>query len=50
MEFKAGDLVLTPHGNGYINEIIGDQVVVDLVDGDHQRQMFNSNEISLSAE
>ncbi|MBS7564035.1 hypothetical protein KHS38_06420 [Mucilaginibacter sp. Bleaf8] len=47
MEFQIGDQVITPKGNGYINDIIGDQVIVDLVDGEHQREMFSKDVITL---
>ncbi|UEG52742.1 hypothetical protein LLH06_17495 [Mucilaginibacter daejeonensis] len=50
MEFKIGDAVSTPNGNGYINDIIGDQVIVDLTDGDDRREMFSKTEITLLAE
>jgi hypothetical protein len=46
MEFKIGDAVATPNGNGYINEIIGDQVIVDLIDGDDHREMFSKDVIA----
>ena len=46
MEFKIGDSVSTPKGNGYINDIIDDQVIVDLIDGDDHRLMFNVADIS----
>jgi hypothetical protein len=46
MEFKIGDAVATPNGNGYINDIIGDQVIVDLTDGDDRREMFGKDDIA----
>jgi hypothetical protein len=46
MEFQIGDAVATPRGNGYINDIIGDQVVVDLIDGDDHREMFSKDDIA----
>lgn len=46
MEFQIGDAVSTPRGNGYINDIIDDQVIVDLVDGDDHREMFSKEDIT----
>jgi hypothetical protein len=46
MEYQIGDAVTTPGGNGYINDIIGDQVIVDLIDGDDHREMFSKQDIS----
>jgi hypothetical protein len=46
MEFKIGDSVSTPNGNGYINDIIEDQVIVNLVDGDEHREMFSVDDIT----
>ncbi|MFD1256235.1 hypothetical protein ACFQ3S_05460 [Mucilaginibacter terrae] len=46
MEFQIGDAVATPRGNGYINDIIGDQVVVDLIDGDDHREIFSKEDIA----
>jgi hypothetical protein len=50
MNFQIGDLVATPNGNGYINDIIGDDTTVDLIDGDRQRETFHSSAISLLPE
>lgn len=50
MEFQTGDLVSTPNGNGYINDIIGNQVIVDLIDGDDHREMFEISQIALLEE
>jgi hypothetical protein len=46
MEYQIGDAVTTPRGNGYINDIIGDQVIVDLIDGDDHREMFSKEDIA----
>lgn len=50
MEYQIGDAVATPNGNGYINEILGDQIVVDLIDGDDHREMFSVGDISFLPE
>jgi hypothetical protein len=50
MEFKIGDLVSTPRGNGYINDIIDNEVIVDLIDGDDHREMFDISQIGLLEE
>lgn len=50
MEFKIGDLVYTPNGNGYINDIIDNEVIVDLIDGDDRREMFDVSQIALLQE
>jgi hypothetical protein len=50
MEFQPGDFVATPNGNGYINEVIDDEVLVDLIDGDHKRELFNVSQIYLIPE
>lgn len=50
MEFKPGDFVSTPNGNGYVAEVLDDQLIVDLVDGDHHREMFNTDQVSLLPE
>ena len=47
MEFQPGDFVETPKGKGYVNEIIGDEIVVDLIDGDDKREVFEANQINL---
>jgi len=50
MEFKQGDFVSTPRGNGYINDIIENEVIVDLIDGDDHREMFDVSQIALLEE
>ena len=50
MEFQIGDAVTTPNGNGYINDIIEDQVIVDLIDGDDRREVFGKDDITLLPE
>jgi hypothetical protein len=50
MEFQIGDAVSTPRGNGYINDIIDDQLIVDLTDGDDKREVFSKEEVTLLAE
>lgn len=50
MEFQPGDLVSTPNGNGYVNEVIDNEVVVDLIDGDNHREIFDKEQIILLAE
>ncbi|WP_345950750.1 MULTISPECIES: hypothetical protein [unclassified Mucilaginibacter] len=50
MEFQPGDAVNTPKGHGYINEVIDDEIFVDLTDGDHKREIFSKEEISLLPE
>ena len=47
MEFQPGDLVATPNGNGYVNEVIGDDIVVDLIDGDDRREVFLISQLTL---
>jgi hypothetical protein len=46
MEFQIGDAVSTPRGNGYINDIIGNQIIVDLIDGDDHREVFGEEDIA----
>lgn len=50
MEFKPGDYVSTPNGNGYVNDVIEDKVLVDLIDGDQLRELFDKDQIFLLAE
>jgi len=50
MEFKIGDAVATPRGHGYINDIIDDEIIVDLIDGDDKREVFSKDEVELLAE
>ncbi|MVN90031.1 hypothetical protein [Mucilaginibacter aquatilis] len=50
MEFQIGDAVSTPRGNGYINDIIDNEIIVDLIDGDDQREVFEKEQVSLLAE
>ena len=50
MDFKPGDFVSTPKGNGYVNEVIDNEVIVDLIDGDDKREVFESEEVVLMAE
>ncbi|MCJ8211663.1 hypothetical protein MUY27_18235 [Mucilaginibacter sp. RS28] len=50
MEFKPGDYVATPNGNGYVAEIIEGQVLVDLTDGDHLRELFYPDQLMLMGE
>jgi hypothetical protein len=50
MEFRIGDLVSTPNGNGYINDIIENEVIVDMIDGDDHREMFDVSQIALLEE
>ena len=50
MEFQPGDLVLTPKGNGYVNEVIDNEVVVDLIDDDNIREIFEKEQVILLAE
>jgi len=40
-------MVSTPNGDGYVNEVIGDEIVVDLIDGDDKREVFEANQINL---
>ena len=47
MELKPGDMVSTPNGDGYVNEVIGDDIVVDLIDGDDRREVFEIGQVSL---
>lgn len=50
MEYKPGDYVATPKGNGYVAEIIEGKVLVDLTDGEHQRELFSPDQLMLLAE
>ncbi|WDF54830.1 hypothetical protein [Mucilaginibacter sp. KACC 22063] len=50
MEYQPGDLVSTPNGNGYVNEVIENQVIVDLIDGDDRREVFDITQIALLEE
>lgn len=50
MEFQIGDAVTTPRGNGYINDIIDDELIIDLIDGDDKREIFSKEEVQLLAE
>ncbi|WP_158827081.1 hypothetical protein [Mucilaginibacter lacusdianchii] len=50
MEFQIGDLVATPNGNGYINDIIEDDLIIDLVDGDQKRETFHKEAVTLLTE
>jgi hypothetical protein len=50
MEFQIGDAVSTPKGNGYINDIIDEEIIVDLIDGDHQREVFERTDVTLIPE
>ncbi len=50
MELQIGDAVATPKGNGYINDIIEDEIIVDLIDGDHQREVFERIDVTLIPE
>ncbi len=50
MKLQIGDAVSTPKGNGYINDIIEDEIIVDLIDGDHQREVFERNDVTLIPE
>jgi uncharacterized protein YkvS len=47
MEFKPGDYVITPLGDGYVNEVIDNQVIVDLTDGDDRRHVFEKEQVEL---
>lgn len=50
MEYQPGDFVSTPNGNGYVNEVIENQVIVDLIDGDDRREVFDITQIALLEE
>ncbi|MDT3402744.1 hypothetical protein [Mucilaginibacter terrae] len=50
MEFQIGDAVTTPKGNGYINDIIDNELIVDLIDGDDVREVFEKEQVTLLAE
>jgi len=47
MELKPGDYVTTPLGNGYVNEVIDNEVIVDLTDGDDKRHVFEKEQVEL---
>ncbi|MGN6177786.1 MAG: hypothetical protein ACTHNW_01310 [Mucilaginibacter sp.] len=47
MELQPGDYVSTPLGDGYVNEVIDNEVIVDLTEGDDQRHVFEKEQVIL---
>lgn len=47
MELQPGDYVNTPLGDGYVNEVIDNEVIVDLTDGDDRRHVFEKEQVVL---
>ena len=47
MELKPGDYVHTPLGDGYVNEVIDNEVIVDLTEGDDRRHVFEKDQVQL---
>jgi len=47
MEFKPGDMASTAKGDGYVNEVIGEEIIINLIDGDDRREVFEVEQVSL---
>jgi len=47
MELQPGDYVSTPLGDGYVNEVIDNEVIVDLTEGDDRRHVFEKDQVVL---
>lgn len=47
MELQPGDYVNTPLGDGYVNEVIDNEVIVDLTEGDDRRHVFEKDQVVL---
>ena len=47
MELQPGDYVNTPLGDGYVNEVIDNEVIVDLTEGDDSRHVFEKEQLVL---
>jgi len=47
MELQPGDYVNTPLGDGYVSEVIDNEVIVDLTEGDDHRHVFEKDQVVL---